>query len=145
MKTIIPLLQGATQKPRARMYESYILASCEDYNILQVTTPTTSNPKSFIASEKESLFLPKEMPSIQIDYTTYYYTSQSDLPGMASVTWFVFIVMSDCVYDCEETHGICSSGKHTGARDTIPTILKSKSGCKMWYFFSILAPPSSPL
>lgn len=63
------------------MYESYILLSCEDYKIMQVTTPTTSDPKPFVSSEKESLFLPKEMPSIQVDYTTYYYTTESDLPG----------------------------------------------------------------
>eukprot|EP00111_Clytia_hemisphaerica_P007740 TCONS_00022484-protein len=70
----------ARSKRPPRMYESYFLVRCEDYSIMQVTTPSTHNPQPFLKSAKESLFLPKEMPAIQLDHTTYYYTGSTDLP-----------------------------------------------------------------
>ena len=79
---IIPFsIQEARSKRPPRMYESYFIARCEDFAIMQVTTPSTHNPQPFLKSEKESLYLPKEMSAVQIDYTTYYYTKETDLPG----------------------------------------------------------------
>jgi len=51
---------------------------------MQVTTPSTQNPEPFLGSEKESLFLPKDMSAIQLDYTTYYYVGETALPGIVN-------------------------------------------------------------
>jgi len=77
------LIQESRNKP-PRMYESYFLVRCQDYTIMQVTTPSTQNPEPFLGSEKESLFLPKDMSAIQLDYTTYYYVGETALPGIVN-------------------------------------------------------------
>ena len=63
------------------MYESFTVFNCQNFNIMQVTTAKSPEPKPFLSSEKEALFLPLEMAAVHFDHTMYYYTGGNDLPG----------------------------------------------------------------
>lgn len=68
------------------MYESCFVVNCQDFDIMQVTTSRTLEPKPFLSSEKESLFLPKEMSALHVDHTTYYYTEDETLLGRVNIS-----------------------------------------------------------
>lgn len=70
------------QARKPTMYESFIIASCRDFQIMQVTTAKSVNPQRFLSSEKGSLFLPPEMSAVHFDHTTYYYSGHNELPGI---------------------------------------------------------------
>lgn len=70
----------AQQARKPTMYESFIIASCRDFQIMQVTTAKSVNPQRFLSSEKGSLFLPPEMSAVHFDHTTYYYSGHNELP-----------------------------------------------------------------
>ena len=63
------------------MYESYLIMSCQNFQIMQVTTMNIHDPKPVLSSEKEALYLPPEMSAFTIDHTTYYYAGGVELPG----------------------------------------------------------------
>ena len=63
------------------MYESYVIASCQNFQIMQVTTVNTLDPKPVLSSEKAALYLPVEMSAFTVDHTSYYYTGKVDIPG----------------------------------------------------------------
>lgn len=73
------LRQNVKKQRRYVMYESCFVVNCQDFDIMQVTTSRTLEPKPFLSSEKESLFLPKEVSALHVDHTTYYYTEDETL------------------------------------------------------------------
>ena len=64
------------------MFESFFLVSAQKFEIMEVTTTGREEPKPFLGSDKESLFLPDEMNAFFLDYTTYYYMGGLHLPGI---------------------------------------------------------------
>ena len=70
---------GAHRRPM--MYESFFLISCSKFAIMQVSTSNRQEPKPFLSSDKESLFLPDDMNSFLLDFTSYYYIGYRNIPG----------------------------------------------------------------
>ena len=71
------------------MYESFFIVSCQNFQIMQVTNSKSFEPLPFLCSEKEALFLPKDMSAVHIDYTEYYFMGSTDMLGM------VFLYLSE--------------------------------------------------
>jgi len=65
---------------RPMMYESFFLISCSKFAIMQVSTADRQEPQAFLSSDKESLFLPDDMDSFLLDFTSYYFIGYRNLP-----------------------------------------------------------------
>ncbi|XP_065646748.1 bridge-like lipid transfer protein family member 3B isoform X2 [Hydra vulgaris] len=74
------MLSQGPQRQKEILYESFFVINCSDFKIMQVTTSKTMENKPFLSSEKEALYLPKEMPAIYIDHSMYYYAQNVNLP-----------------------------------------------------------------
>ena len=79
------------------MYESFFLISCSKFAIMQVSTADRQEPQAFLSSDKESLFLPDDMDSFLLDFTSYYFIGYRNLPGMIPILWPSFMVSLVCI------------------------------------------------
>eukprot|EP00794_Sanderia_malayensis_P017924 gene17924-19706_t len=72
--------RNASHTRRPIMHESYFVISCCSFAIMEVTTGDRQEPRPFLSSEKEALFLPADMNAIFLDFTSYYFLGQRPLP-----------------------------------------------------------------
>ena len=74
------------------MYESFFLISCSKFAIMQVSTNDRQEPHAFLSSDKESLFLPDDMDSFLLDFTSYYFIGYRSLPGKLAILEPPFLI-----------------------------------------------------
>ncbi|XP_065070490.1 bridge-like lipid transfer protein family member 3B [Rhopilema esculentum] len=72
--------KSAAPSRRPLMYESFFLISCTKFAIMQVSTSDRQEPMPFLSSDKEGLFLPEDMNSFLLDFTSYYFIGYRNLP-----------------------------------------------------------------
>ncbi|XP_077994904.1 bridge-like lipid transfer protein family member 3B [Glandiceps talaboti] len=82
-----PQFKGQTsskpQVKQARLLENTVVIRLEDFTLFSVSTAQSSHKapsKKFITSDKKALFLPPEMSSVHIEYTSYYFPEGLDFP-----------------------------------------------------------------
>uniref|UniRef100_H3BBF0 Bridge-like lipid transfer protein family member 3B n=1 Tax=Latimeria chalumnae TaxID=7897 RepID=H3BBF0_LATCH len=72
----------SAQQPKTKLMSSSIVVRVADFNIYQVSTAEQrrSSPKTMISCNKRSLYLPKEMQAVHIEFTEYYFPDGKDFP-----------------------------------------------------------------
>ncbi|XP_064417930.1 UHRF1-binding protein 1-like isoform X3 [Latimeria chalumnae] len=77
----------SAQQPKTKLMSSSIVVRVADFNIYQVSTAEQrrSSPKTMISCNKRSLYLPKEMQAVHIEFTEYYFPDGKDFPKMQNV------------------------------------------------------------
>ncbi|XP_030070070.1 bridge-like lipid transfer protein family member 3B isoform X2 [Microcaecilia unicolor] len=70
------------QQPEAKLMSSSVVVQLADFNIYQVSTADQcrSSPKALISCNKKTLYLPKEMSAVHIEFTEYYFPDAKDFP-----------------------------------------------------------------
>nr|XP_033808824.1 UHRF1-binding protein 1-like isoform X2 [Geotrypetes seraphini] len=70
------------QQSEAKLMSSSVVVQLADFNIYQVSTADQcrSSPKALISCNKKTLYLPKEMSAIHIEFTEYYFPDAKDFP-----------------------------------------------------------------
>ncbi|XP_006816227.1 bridge-like lipid transfer protein family member 3B [Saccoglossus kowalevskii] len=70
-------------KKQARLLENTLVLRLEDFSIYAVSTTQSSHKapsKKFLSSDKKALFLPPEISSLHVEYTSYYFPEGLDFP-----------------------------------------------------------------
>ncbi|XP_026550036.1 UHRF1-binding protein 1-like isoform X1 [Notechis scutatus] len=72
----------SSQQPKEKLMSSPVVVRLADVNFYQVSTADQCHrsPKTLISCNKKSLYLPREMPAIHIEFTEYYYPDGKDFP-----------------------------------------------------------------
>lgn len=82
------ITSSSTTSPKptpSRLLESCIVLRLEDFALYRVSSAIDdrrSSPKKFLASDKKQLLLPKNMSSVHVEFTEYYFPDGKDFPGM---------------------------------------------------------------
>lgn len=76
--------QTSPQHKQTKLLESVFVFRMEDFTVYRVSTPDAKRnaPKKFLTSDKKQLFLPPDMSSVHVEYTSYYFPEGVDFPGM---------------------------------------------------------------
>jgi hypothetical protein len=82
----IPSPSAPSPKPTpSRLLESCVVLRLEDFALYRVSSAIDdrrSSPRKFLASDKKQLLLPKNMSSVHVEFTEYYFPDGKDFPGM---------------------------------------------------------------